>query len=209
MEVVRFKKTVDRNNSELDLHAQDRQPFQFRSGLTQNSFEKLLAWLSPSNEEAGEKYEEIRNTLIKIFSYRGCPIADELADETINRVAAKVDQIIGHYIGQPHRYFYGVANKVHLEYLNRPKIKEHPPIKTEKSEETFQCLDSCLQNLTPNNQQLALDYYSNENLGKIEKRKTLAESLGVTQNALRIRLYEIRVVLRRCVENCMDLEVKQ
>ena len=47
----------------------------------------LLEWLDPNLDLAGEKYEEIRRGLIKIFGYRGCSDAEGLADETINRVA--------------------------------------------------------------------------------------------------------------------------
>ena len=35
--------------------------------LTEDAFEALLEWLHPNREEAGQKYEDIRLRLIKIF----------------------------------------------------------------------------------------------------------------------------------------------
>ncbi|HEY0083559.1 MAG TPA: hypothetical protein VGB61_12265, partial [Pyrinomonadaceae bacterium] len=61
-----------------------------QSGLTQEGFERLLTWLSPDREQAGKKYEEIRQSLIKIFVWRGVHEAEDLADETITRVTWKV-----------------------------------------------------------------------------------------------------------------------
>ena len=52
--------------------------------LTQESFDALLNWLDPRREEAGQKYEDIRLRLIKIFTCRGCLEPEDLADETIN-----------------------------------------------------------------------------------------------------------------------------
>ena len=77
--------------------------------LTQENFDQLLAWLDPNREQAGRRYEDIRRKLVKIFVSRGCIIAEELADETINRVAMKVHEIVDTYTGDPALYFYGVA----------------------------------------------------------------------------------------------------
>ncbi len=58
--------------------------------LTQAALDSLLAWLDPDRDRAGAKYEAIRTRLIKVFVCRGCPEAEDLADETINRVASKL-----------------------------------------------------------------------------------------------------------------------
>src|ERR1041384_8582247 len=88
--------------------------------LTQDAFDDLLNWLDPNRDLAGQKYEDIRRRLIKIFSCRGCAEPEDLADETINRVTSKLPAIEADFVGDPSRYFYGVANKVNLEY-GRPK----------------------------------------------------------------------------------------
>jgi hypothetical protein len=61
-----------------------------RRTLTEESFESLLSWLAPERESAGRRYEDIRQALVKIFTWRGIPEAEDMADETINRVAQKV-----------------------------------------------------------------------------------------------------------------------
>src|SRR5437764_14777727 len=87
--------------------------------LTQEDFNGLLEWLGQDREQAGDKYEAIRRRLIRIFISRGCHHAEEMADETINRVTFKLKEIRQDYVGDPALYFYGVANKVHLEYVRK------------------------------------------------------------------------------------------
>ena len=57
--------------------------------LSQATFDRLLHWLDPEPTQAGAKYERIRHKLVKIFVYRGSNIPEDLADETINRVAER------------------------------------------------------------------------------------------------------------------------
>jgi hypothetical protein len=80
--------------------------------LTQEAFDKLLSWLHPDREEAGRRYEDIRCKLIRYFLSRGLSEAEEFADETINRVAQKIDVITKEFTGDPVYYFYGVARSV-------------------------------------------------------------------------------------------------
>jgi hypothetical protein len=53
---------------------------------TQEAFERLLLCLNPDRKRAGEEYELLRLKLIKYFSLRACLGAEELADETLNRL---------------------------------------------------------------------------------------------------------------------------
>ena len=57
--------------------------------LTKESFDTLLAWLDANPDAAARKYEQIRTRLIKIFVCRGCLESEDLADETIDRVARR------------------------------------------------------------------------------------------------------------------------
>ncbi len=93
--------------------------------LTQDEFDNLLSWLDADRECAGKKYESIRHSLIKIFSWRGCAEAEDLADETINRVGRKAKSLASTYTGDPALYFFGVAKKLLLEY-NRRKTSVQP-----------------------------------------------------------------------------------
>ncbi len=174
--------------------------------LTQESFEALLAWLDPNREVAGQKYEHIRIRLIKIFACRGCYEPEDLADETINRVTNRLEEIESTFIGERARYFYGVANKVHLEYLRR---KPAPPLPamtntSEEAERRYQCLERCVGRLTPESRELVLQYYQEEGRAKIEHRKDFADRLGIAVNALRIRAHRIRRSLQDCVAECLQ-----
>jgi DNA-directed RNA polymerase specialized sigma24 family protein len=176
--------------------------------LTQEAFDKMLAWLDPDRDRAGQRYEEIRLRLIKIFICRGCQEAETLADETINRVTRKAETLIADYTGDPALYFYGVAHKVHLEYLRRkPPVMPPPAAATanvEETEQEYACLDHCMQRLTPDNRELVLEYYQEEKQAKINHRRLLAEKLGIALNALRIRAYRIRAALLECVQDCLE-----
>lgn len=173
--------------------------------LTKESFDALLAWLDPAREEAGRKYEEIRLRLIKIFVCRGCLEPEDLADETINRVSKKLKEIESTYSGEPARYFYGVANKVHLEYLRKPVPRPPAPCDvSDDIEKEYACLERCMQKLTSNNRMLVLQYYQEEKRAKIDQRKLLADRLGIALNALRIRACRIRASLQECVQSCVN-----
>ncbi|HVQ39169.1 MAG TPA: hypothetical protein VMS31_16640 [Pyrinomonadaceae bacterium] len=186
--------------------------------VTQQDFDRLLEWLAADRESAGSKYEKIRVRLIKIFTCRGCGAADELADETINRVTAKLGEIAESYSGDPALYFYGVAQKVHLEYLRKkPPLQEFlesgrepggqtpcPPETDSNVEQEYACLERCMDRLPPENRRLVLEYYQEEKRAKIDHRKQLADQLGIAVNALRIRAYRLRAQLQQCVQNCLE-----
>ena len=174
--------------------------------LTRESFEALLAWLDPNREVAGQKYEDIRTRLIKIFACRGCYEPEDLADETINRVTNKLEEIEATFIGERARYFYGVANKVHLEYLRKKPVPPLPAVTntSEEAERRYRCLDLCASKLTPENRELVFQYYQEEKRAKIEHRKHLADRLGIAVNALRIRAHRIRKSLQDCVRECLE-----
>jgi DNA-directed RNA polymerase specialized sigma24 family protein len=174
--------------------------------LTQQSFDALLDWLGPEREQAGQKYEQIRTRLIKIFTCRGCCEPELLADETINRVIKRLSDIRRDFKGDQARYFYGVASKVYLEYLRRREIVTTtlPPIDSARVEAEFKCLEECLDHLTAENRELVLQYYQAERKAKIDQRKKQAEKLGIAPNALRIRAHRIRGTLQQCLEKCLE-----
>lgn len=174
--------------------------------LTQEAFDRLLDWLEADRDRAGEKYETVRLRLIKIFTCRGCGEADDLADETINRVTAKLGEIAKTYAGDPALYFYGVAQKIHLEYLrkSRPPEIPPPPILANNIEEEYACLEQCMERLPQENRALVLEYYQEEKRAKIDHRRKLAEQLGIAVNALRIRAHRIRLQLQQCVQDCLE-----
>jgi DNA-directed RNA polymerase specialized sigma24 family protein len=185
--------------------------------LTQEAFDTLLDWLDVDRERAGRKYEEIRVRLIKIFTCRGCSEAEELADETINRVVAKIGDIAADYEGDCTPYFCAVSQKVYLEYLRKVRARQadiavedlgglsFPAMSVANDiEPVYECLEHCLDHLPPPNRKLVVQYYQQEKHAKIENRQRLAMELGIAVNALRIRAHRMRRALRECVRNCLE-----
>jgi len=174
--------------------------------LTREKFANFLEWLNPDPDRAGEEYERLRFRLCTFFSQRRCCFADELADETINRVIVKSS---AERIENKIAYCYGVAKNVYRESLRRErphldidevtiaaKVPEEPSFSRE-------CLDECLEKLSSDNRNLLLDYFSEAKLAKIELHKRIAESLKMTQTALRMRVMRTKLQLKICVQECM------
>lgn len=182
--------------------------------LTPEAFHKFLSCLDPNLEKAGEKYETIRQTLIKFFDWRGAHFPEDCADETLNRVTRKIDE--GDTIQDVTTYCHGVARLVFLEKLKSPDRKrtdfeELPQAaltapEAEEPDARQECFNHCLRALPQENQQLILHYYQDEKRNKINNRLSLAERLGIPLNALRSRAQRIRDKLEQCVRQCMQKE---
>jgi DNA-directed RNA polymerase specialized sigma24 family protein len=185
-----------------------------RSELTAEQFAQLLGWLAPNPERAGEKYEQIRRGLIKIFRCRGSAIPEELADETINRVARKVGEIAAGYVGEPAYYFYAVADKIYLEYLRTASAQLRPlpaeiATKNHSSEEIelkYECLEECLDKLPRLSREIIHMYYGHDRAGreKIDRRRELAERLRIGTSILWLKAHRIRQNLKKCVSQCFQ-----
>lgn len=174
--------------------------------LTPEAFNQLLDWIGPDRETAGKSYEEIRRRLIKIFTARGCHIPDELADETFNRVSAKLPEIAPTYEGDRRLYFYGIANFVFREYLKikPPSLPVPPPPPSAEAERRAWCLDHCLKRLDTEQRQLVTAYYQYDKRTKIEQRRNLAQKYGLSDNALKIRVFRVRQQLFQCIKECLN-----
>jgi len=176
-------------------------------------FERVLEWLDPDRTVAGEKYESIRKRLIKIFQARGCHVAEELADETIDRVTMKARVLAQEYHGEPALYFYAVAKRVFLEFTRKPKSEELPEslARTDggdaRRHEYQVCLERCLAKLPADQCALIIQYYEGEKQEKINRRKHLQEKLRISSEALRVKALRIRSALRKCVLRCVRREI--
>lgn len=183
--------------------------------LTQQDFDALLQWFSPNRDEAGAKYEEIRNGLIRYFHFRGCADVEILADVTINRLAGKLSSLDKNNNNKHITYFYGFAAKVYLEYLRseenqRIEIGDENllNIKTavsseENRDERLDCLDNCLAQLSDKDKSLIIEYFSKEKSEKIEIRRNLSEREGLNMGTLQVKIYRLKMSLKNCVEKCL------
>lgn len=176
--------------------------------ITAEQFEDLLAWLDKDRDSAGAKYEVIRSGLLRVFTAKGLNDAEDLADETINRVIARLTDIRDSYCGDPARYFRGVARNIILETRRRKELTVEvtaaTPFRDPIISHEHECLDACLGLLRPDKRDLILDYYLYEGHDKIEHHKAMAKALGITDGALRGRAHQIRTGLEECVKQCVQ-----
>ncbi|HKV95330.1 MAG TPA: hypothetical protein VJW20_22485 [Candidatus Angelobacter sp.] len=190
---------------------------------TQDAFRQFLDWLDQSQGSGGEKYLELRRRLVLYFDRRNCLTPDELADETLSRVAQKFQEKGEITNLSPAHYCYVTAKYVFLEYIRRPdhnqtSLDEFPASRTADGtlavaaadseravkERTLDCLERCLKKLAHGEGELILEYYQGEQREKIQHRKLIAEKLGLSANALTIRACRIRNKLETCVRSCCE-----
>ena len=185
------------------------------AALTSEAFTKLLARLDPDRERAGEKYEDLRRTLIKFFEWRGAPFPEDHADETLNRVARKLDE--GVEVKNVGGYCYEVARRVCLE-VRKGNDSRRDPLETVphntasadaadsalERELLLDCLEECLSRLPDESRALIVEYYQNEKRNRIGRRKALAEALGLRREALANRAQRLRDKLEQCVTRCFS-----
>lgn len=182
--------------------------------LTSQAFIKLLERLGDDEEQAAQKYEDLRHTLIRSFEWRGAPFPEEHADETFNRLARKLDE--GVEIRNIGEYAYSVARLVWLEVLkgdykrntSLDELDDEPvafDTSSEKAEKEtrLSCLDDCLDALPAESRDLIMEYYVDEKRGRIDRRRELAERLGLRRDALANRSQRLRDKLEQCVTRCL------
>src|SRR5215510_7215906 len=174
--------------------------------LTAEAFGKFLRWLSENDELAVREYQRIREKLIRFFIHKGCIDADDLFDKTVDIVVGKIELCTEY--PNPLAYCYGVARNVWYQDTRERKSvplevdvpsPEHPDPKVHEQE--LQCLERCLDQLSPGDRDIVSRYHGEQGRDKIERRKLLADVAG-GMNALRIKMCRIRKELRICVVAC-------
>lgn len=185
------------------------------SRLKSEEFETLLGWLSEDREEAGAEYNKIRAGLLRYFRYKGCSDSHTLADETLNRVAAKIPTLDESKNYKKITVILGFAKNIVFEHLRNRK-KENDKLKAhllenntfESAEEAensgkIACMNKCLKEISAQEREIFFEYYGQENQKKSVARRQLAERIGCEMRALQVRVFRLRGILAKCIENCM------
>jgi DNA-directed RNA polymerase specialized sigma24 family protein len=190
--------------------------------LTPDAFDHLLQWLDQDTSSSGESYLEMRRRLVAYFDRKHCPAPDELADETLNRVARRLKEEGTITSDPPAHYCYIVARFVLLEFLRKQQphvsfnekplfrqtvpIDEMPDMREaqEEREKRWGCLERCMASMETVSRELIVGYYHGEQRTRIENRRALAVKLGITVNALSIRACRIRGKLEDCIQKCLS-----
>lgn len=181
------------------------------------AWEKFLNLLAEDPDKAGDKYEEIRSRLMTFFACRRCPPVERLSDISINRVIKKYFE--GEVITTLMGYVFGVAKMVYFEYLaeqkNEKTIRDEftragegivePDFEETEPDILRTCFDGCMTEMEAADRTFVKRYYE-EALGKkIKNRKSMAEELDISQNAVVLRAYHLRQKLKRCTDKCLKM----
>lgn len=188
--------------------------------LTAAKFEGLLLRLDADRNRAGEKYEEIRWKLIKLFQWGSCLNAEDLVDETFNRVSERL-AADKHGIQDVVAFAWGVAKRIRQEALRKDtktiRFPDLPgaetflvnrPVATDVQNQLtgnqirVKCFRKCIQHLSAEDRRLLLAYHSPKGR-RIEGRRRLAQENGITMLALRVRANRLRFKLEECIKKCL------
>ena len=187
--------------------------------LSASAFHRLLEWLDDGAGSSGQSYLEMRQRLVFYFDRKNCSTPDELADETLNRVGRRLEEEGTIESETPAKYCYIVARFVFMEYLREshragialdevrrqgPGVYFVVPECDNDEEKRLACLRQCTSKLDPVSRELITRYYVGKAGIKIANRRSLAESLGITMNALAIRACRLRDKLEACVRQCAN-----
>lgn len=211
------------------MDSQSKKQLKKNWDLTADAFEKLLLSFDEDQEKASVIYEDIRRRLIRQFRANQSLIAEEQTDEVFNRVARKISEE-GFLLEREtiYSYFHQVARYVLLESQRQSRRKilgledlatgEEPSYDSVEVFEKLQdrhrtelglnTLKQCREYL--NKQELTvLDEY-NSALGKDKKQQheRLAQSLGKSQNALKISINRIRKKIIECAKKKLMMLLK-
>lgn len=192
--------------------------------LTHQALDRLLEHLDPDRDRAAEKYEQIRQRLMKLFRWRGCLLFEEYTDETFDRVARRIAG--GLEVQSPDVYslFHGVALNLLKEHwrkseresealndlLHSHETTEDPAQIMAEEEEgrareaRLVCLRRCLENLAPESRTLIKRYYAGGDVLNKEQRKQISGEMRISVNALRVRACRVRGEVEQCVDSCLN-----
>jgi DNA-directed RNA polymerase specialized sigma24 family protein len=168
--------------------------------LSGEALEGLLLALGPERNAAGRRYELLRRKLTDFFSWRRSETPEELADETLDRLARRLMQ--GEPIEKVEMYALGIARMLLKESARRierrktalREIRVQVPADTDVSGS----IERCLAALPGPSRTLIERYYSGE-------RTAQARELGISLNTLRNRALRIREKLYACITAARDV----
>src|SRR5262245_46124318 len=165
--------------------------------LTPEAFDKLLSFLDPDRDCAGEKYEMLRLKLTRFFKSRACLTAEDQTDEVFDRLTKKLAE--GEEIRNVSGYCLGIARLVWLETLRGPEARQASfddlpviPLAAEDAVERklrLACFNQCLRELPEADAALLIEYCSIEHGSRSKVRQEIARRLQIPLNALRIRIH--------------------
>jgi DNA-directed RNA polymerase specialized sigma24 family protein len=180
-------------------------------------FDELLEALDTNRDRAADIYLRLRERIERFFEWRNCEDTQELADIVFDRTAKKI--VDGEKLKSIEAYCVSVAKFVLLEdrrrAFRREELEENSSTISGRANEAdlipdgqaalrHLCLERCLGELAMDDKRLLIGYFDTDQQTMIPKRKRLAESLGITTNSLRIRVFRLRSKVGACTRKCCE-----
>jgi DNA-directed RNA polymerase specialized sigma24 family protein len=172
--------------------------------LDARAFHRLLAYLDAGENSERQNYVRKRERLVAYFDQKNCFAPDDLAEETLNRVACKLEEEGDIQSETAAKYCYSVARYVFYEHLRRSELsalavaelsRESEPSDTKHESDIkkrmLDCLEKCTRKLDYLSHKIISRYYVGKEWRKIESRRTLAAELEISMNALSIRVRDV------------------
>ena len=171
--------------------------------LTADGLEQLLRALDHDRDTAAREYSRLRERIAGLLRWWGAADSDGLADATMDRVA----RTLAHGKVVPRTsfgsYVQGVARMIFYEATRaerRRQVSEQQALLHDHAASAsplMDCLDRCLDRLQPAERDLMLRYYGAGRQHVV--RRELADELGISSTALRLRAHRLRERLARDV----------
>jgi DNA-directed RNA polymerase specialized sigma24 family protein len=177
--------------------------------LNQSALASLIERLGQGD---AREYEVVRRKLIAFLDLRGAARPEVAADETLDRVARKIEE--GVAIESLRAYVFGVARRVLLESERRERrerivqetwvlLHHEPDASDAETQRRLACLGKCLKKLSAENRALIEAYHGSTRGPARSGREALAARLGLSEGALRTRAHRIRNELGACARRCL------
>lgn len=163
--------------------------------------EALLAWLDPDRARAEEAYLHLRRALIQYFAKRRCLDPENLADEVISRVLARIGKGVEIKADDPRRYVFGVARHVYSEYVAEDIKNQHiqqwvsSPRTGSVPNNPDLCLEECLARLSKDEREMLERWF-------LDDDDRMETEMGVSRNSVRIRIHRIKKKFKECYDDC-------
>ena len=186
--------------------------------LPREAWDALLAALDPEDpQQAAQAYLELQERLVRFFEWRNAAMPEELAFETLRRVAIRFADGV-ELTTTVKSFTLGFARRILQEHWRSPMETELDPRDLDRhrdgeqehqdieaKERLARCLDLCAES-DPEAYELLLRFHKFEGRSRIDERRKLAEELGKTVNALRIEACRRRKEFRARLDRCLDGE---
>ncbi len=174
--------------------------------LDKSGLEGLLNAFHPDRKQASQAYEALRERLIRFFEWNHAGLPEDLADETLDRLAHRVSTLEDEILDLA-KFAVGIARLLLKEHWRETRRKEEALAAMAEAsraaarreqeqiqhEERVALLEQCLQAITEGNRLLLQRYFSEESRTQIQHRQKLAEEYGISANALRNQVMRIRM----------------